>query len=270
MMAAINILTGPVDSGKTTFLLEILSGPDGSSPPGSAPPRPLAGYLSPRVLEKGRTEGYNLFALGDGSVRPFLRKKGEPGWPKVGPYSLIPETLALAERIIRESRPGSLLVVDEIGPLEMSGAGVWPALSDVLREGERDLLLVVRDSLLETCRERLDGFPLAVYGPKDRPALRTLVAGAGVSVKVKFFATFKQLFWTGEREVRLAEGSKALELLRVLCNSVERRNELFDGDDLRSNIVVLVNGTNLPAATGLATPLADGDTVSIFPLLGGG
>jgi molybdopterin converting factor small subunit len=34
--------------------------------------------------------------------------------------------------------------------------------------------------------------------------------------------------------------------------------------------IFLVNGTNLPAATGTATPLAEGDHVSIFPLLGGG
>jgi nucleoside-triphosphatase THEP1/molybdopterin converting factor small subunit len=270
MMADIHILTGPVDSGKTTFLREILSGPDGPASPAAAPSRPRDGYLSLRVLEKGRTEGYDLFNLADGSVRPFLRRKGGPGWPTVGGYSMVPETLTLAGRLIRGSRPAGLLIIDEIGPLEMSGEGVWPALDDVLREADRDILLVVRDSLLDACRARLDRFPVTVYGPQDRPALLTLLSGAGVSVKIRFFATFKPLFWSGERTMRLAEGVRAIELLRILCDSVERRNELFDGDDLRPNIVVLVNGTNLPVATGLETPLADGDAVSIFPLLGGG
>ena len=104
----------------------------------------------------------------------------------------------------------------------------------------------------------------------DRPALRKVLGRDDIAVKVKFFATHKKLFGPGEREVLLPPGSTALDLLRLLCDSIERRAEVFDGDDVRPHIVVMINGTNLPAATGTATPLAEGDHVSIFPLLGGG
>lgn len=263
-LAHIRILTGPVESGKTSFLREALARSPGAASPAAD------GYLSLRVPGPGRTEGYDLFALGDASIRPFLRRKGGADWPKVGPYSLVPETLALAGRIIRESRAGRLLVVDEIGPLEMTGSGVWPALSEVLGDGGREILLVVRDVLLKTCLGKLAGHALTVHGPADGPALRAFLAGTDIAVEIRFFATFKSLFWSGERTMRFPAGAAVLDLLRALGDTLERRGELFDGEALRPHIVVLVNGTSLPAATGLETPLAEGDAVSIFPLLGGG
>ena len=206
MMTRIHILTGPVNSGKTTFLRDVLTG--------FAPPRPLRGYLSLRVIEEGRSEGYDLLDLSDGSERPFLRREGDPGWQRVGPYFLIPETLALAERIIRESAPGGLLVVDEVGPLEMSGGGIWQALDGILHEGDRDAVLVVREGLLEICQGRLDGLPTTVYRGKDKPELRRVLGRDDIAVKVKFFATYKKLFGPGEREALLPPGSTALDLLR--------------------------------------------------------
>jgi len=262
MMARIHILTGPVDSGKTTFLRGVLTG--------ASAPRPRSGYLSLRVLGERETEGYDLFDLRDESVRPFLRRDGDPSWPRVGPYYLDPEALSLAERIILESPQDSLLIVDEIGPLELSGSGVWPALAGVLRGGERDIVLVVREGLLETIQNRLDGQPAIIYRENDRPGLRKVLGRDEIAVKVKFFATHKKLFGPGEREVLLRPGATALDLLHALCNTIERRAEVFDGDDVRPHIVVMINGTNLPASTGTATPLAEGDHVSIFPLLGGG
>jgi molybdopterin synthase sulfur carrier subunit len=261
-MTRIHVLTGPVDSGKTTFLRDTLAG--------GVPGRPVRGYLSPRVLVEGRTDGYDLLDLGDASVRPFLRRRGESDWQRVGPYFLVPEALSRAGRLIRESRADALLVVDEVGPLEMSGRGVWPELAEVLKDPGRMILLVVRDGLLKTFRGRLSGMPVAVYGERDKPRLKAVLAGTGISLKVKFFATFRRLFGSGERDVALSSGLTVLDLLRLLGDSPERRRELLDGEAVRPHVVVMLNESNLPAATGTATVLADGDRVSIFPLLGGG
>jgi molybdopterin synthase sulfur carrier subunit len=264
MMARIHILTGPVDSGKTTFLRHVLTSR-------GAPPRRACGYLSLRVLADGETEGYDLLDLADGDVRPFLRRTGEPAWPRVGPFFLVPETLVVAERIIRECPPDGLLVVDEIGPLELAGGGVWTALSARIMDGAgRDIILVIREGLVEAFQGRFKGLSTAVYRDEDKPAFRKLLGHEGIAVMVKFFATYKRLFGPGEREVFLAPGATALDLLHVLCDTIERRAEVFDGDDVRSHIVVMVNGTSLPAVTGTTTALAEGDHVSIFPLLGGG
>jgi molybdopterin synthase sulfur carrier subunit len=262
MMVRIHILTGPVDSGKTTFLRELLTG-------GAATGR-ACGYLSLRVLADGETDGYDLLSLADGDIRPFLRRTGEPSWPRVGPYFLFPETLAAAERIIRECPPDGLLVVDEVGPLELAGGGVSTALRRALDGDGREIVLVIREGLVEAFQDHLSDLPMEVYREKDRRALRKVLGHDGVAVKVKFFATFKKLFGPGEREVFLAPGATALDLLRALCDTIERRAEIFDGDDVRPHIVVMINGSNLPASTGAATALAEGDHVSIFPLMGGG
>jgi hypothetical protein len=57
--------------------------------------------------------------------------------------------LEKAERKIRTHDLRELLIIDEIGPLELRGGGVWPALADVLRAPLLRCLVVVRDEILD-------------------------------------------------------------------------------------------------------------------------
>ncbi len=50
-----------------------------------------------------------------------------------------------------------------------------------------------------------------------------------MKIKVKFFATFKEAFGAEEREVEFEGGRSVLDLLNSLCDSVERRQVLFEG-----------------------------------------
>jgi nucleoside-triphosphatase THEP1 len=161
------VLAGRVHSGKTTFLRELL-------PELEALKLPVSGYLSPLVMTEGKTAGYNLFDVKNGSSIPFLRKEGEAGWQKVGPYFFLPRGLEVAVAAILGHRPGEILIVDEVGPLELSGRGVWPALSEVLLRPSFDCLLVVRKSLLGGLKDRLGKTPVHVFDverPDFCPAL---------------------------------------------------------------------------------------------------
>ncbi len=91
-----------------------------------------------------------------------------------------------------------------------------------------------------------------------------------MTIKVKFYAYFRDLFGGRERELVLAAGAAAGDALRALADTPARGAELFAGDGLKPHLVVLVNGAPLPAAEGLAAPLADGDTLAVFPMMGGG
>jgi len=150
------VLTGVVHSGKTTFLKNFL-------PSLEALQLPVCGYLSPLVMVEGRAAGYDLFDIRKGQAIPFLRTEGEAGWPKVGPYFFLPAGLEAAETAIRSHRPGEILIVDEVGPMELSGRGVWPALSEVLSRPSFDCLLVVRNSLLDGLKKRLGKTPVHVF-----------------------------------------------------------------------------------------------------------
>jgi MoaD family protein len=89
-------------------------------------------------------------------------------------------------------------------------------------------------------------------------------------VKAKFFAHFQELFGGRERELDLSAEATVGEALSVLCDTPARLAEIFDCGELRPHLVVMVNGVPLRSLKGLSTPLSEGDTLAVFPMLGGG
>lgn len=89
-------------------------------------------------------------------------------------------------------------------------------------------------------------------------------------VRAKFFATFRDLFGGREREVEAGERRTVREVLELLCETPARRGEVFEGAGLKPQVVVMVNGVHIRSLQGLDTRLSDGDTLAIFPFLGGG
>ena len=91
-----------------------------------------------------------------------------------------------------------------------------------------------------------------------------------MTVKAKFFAYFRDLFEGRERDVVIAEGGMVRDALSLLCDTNERRREVFEGGSLKPHLIVMVNGVHVESLRGLETPLMPGDTLAIFPMLGGG
>lgn len=136
------ILTGPVNSGKTTFLKRVIEELKRQK-------FKLDGFLSEAILENQEKIGYDLLDLGSERIIPFIRKSGRQDWPRIGPFFFIPEGLSWAKKIILRSREAEILVVDEIGPLELSGKGLWPVLEKVIFMRAQKVLLVLRRNILE-------------------------------------------------------------------------------------------------------------------------
>ena len=162
------VLTGVVHSGKTTFLKNFL-------PSLEALQLPVCGYLSPLVMVEGRAAGYDLFDIRKGQAIPFLRTEGEAGWPKVGPYFFLPAGLEAAETAIRSHRPGEILIVDEVGPMELSGRGVRSALKEALSKPSVYCLLVVRKPLLTDLRRMLGNQQVEVFDIAARDIVPSLL-----------------------------------------------------------------------------------------------
>ena len=91
-----------------------------------------------------------------------------------------------------------------------------------------------------------------------------------LKIKVKFFASFRELFQEKEREVELQRGSNMRDLLNLLCDSSKRRDQIFEGGELKPYLAVLKNGKHIDDLNCLETRLEKGDTVVIFPPAGGG
>jgi nucleoside-triphosphatase THEP1 len=152
----INILTGPVHSGKTTFLknaILVLKENNFAAD----------GYLSEAAWKGQEFTGYDLIDLKNDLRHPFIRKQGQEDWQKIGPFYFIPGTLDLAKKIIRRCQKADLCVVDEVGPLELEGKGVWPALEEAFKIPGQNLLVVVRETLLKDIMDRMPKNRVRVY-----------------------------------------------------------------------------------------------------------
>jgi len=106
-------------------------------------------------LEIGNWEltkvGFEALDVGSGERWPLARTDQDLGGSRVGPYSFAPAALARALRVLRRaiSAGCDLLIVDEIGPLELEqGKGFAPILDLLPVEGPTHTLIVVRPALL--------------------------------------------------------------------------------------------------------------------------
>ncbi len=128
----------------------------------------VAGVLSPALFQEGRKIGIQVADLRSGETRALARyrRSAEPG---ASCYDFDPASLDWADALVAGAPPCDLLMVDELGPLEMEqGKGLVSAL-DVLRKGDfRLAVVVVRPSLLDLFQARL-GFPCAVRRVRGLP-----------------------------------------------------------------------------------------------------
>ncbi|TFH01973.1 MAG: hypothetical protein E4H13_03430 [Calditrichales bacterium] len=123
----INILSGPVASGKTTRLMTWVKMQAGCS-----------GIMAPVINQKR-----HLYSISINESRLLEVEKPETQDEEtisIGRYHFLKSTFQWAReelvRAIRETPP--FLVIDEIGPLELSGKGLEPAIGEALYLSERN------------------------------------------------------------------------------------------------------------------------------------
>ena len=164
------LLTGERQVGKTTVCrrVAVLSRELGYEP---------AGMLSPALLSRdGLPLAYHALMVSDGEQRLLARADGDLGGPCTRRYSFDADVLSWVIGKLRGaiSQGCDLLIVDEIGPLELEqGRGLAPLLSDLSTERLPPLLLVVRPELTAQLQNRLPNIPFRTFivTRKNRQAL---------------------------------------------------------------------------------------------------
>jgi len=89
-------------------------------------------------------------------------------------------------------------------------------------------------------------------------------------IKVKFFAYLRDVFQGKEKGIEFKTRTTVRELLNLISDFPEGRKELFKGSELKPHLIIFKNGTPVHTKRGLETELQDGDTINIFPFIGGG
>jgi nucleoside-triphosphatase THEP1 len=139
-MNRIIVFTGPVQSGKTTFLRRLFEDR-----------KDVAGFLCPDV------NGLRcFFDLKSKELLEFEVPQAGDGLSviHIGKFAFRSDTFANAKRMISQASDisSSFFIIDEIGKLELKGLGLEPELNIMLHDRNPNittLILVVRDYLLD-------------------------------------------------------------------------------------------------------------------------
>ncbi len=138
MKKKIYILTGPIQTGKTTRLFEFIK-----------TKKNVAGILAPVVNGK-RT----LFNIVTKQLKILEIEKPDSSTITIGKYHFLKSTFDWANLKLMEgfnSEP-EWLIVDEVGKLELKNEGLSKAITEIFKSGKNiktKIVLVVRDSLLD-------------------------------------------------------------------------------------------------------------------------
>ena len=126
-----------------------------------------AGVLTPVLLdEDGFPATRHALMVSDGQQRLLARADGDLGGPSTRRYSFDADVLSWVIGKLRGaiSQGCDLLIVDEIGPLELEqGRGLAPLLSDLSAQRLPPLLLVVRPELTGQLQDRLPEIPFRTF-----------------------------------------------------------------------------------------------------------
>jgi nucleoside-triphosphatase THEP1 len=114
------------------------------------------GFIAEGHWSEGRRTGFSLYSLEDGRRFPLARNVPIPGGQQTGRFHFHPEAFRTGEMLVLKGldRGARLLLVDEVGPLELKGQGWSSLLDQVIDKYSVCQLWVVRASILEEVVER--------------------------------------------------------------------------------------------------------------------
>lgn len=159
------ILTGAQGSGKTTLLGKLI-------PLIRERGRTVAGIRAPVVIDNGVRSGYNVEDIRTGDMLPLCRTGKRNAVVSTGPFGFDREGLRFGSSALSLNAVAQrdVVIVDELGPLELTGSGWAPAIRPLLESYDGTLLLVVRPDSLQKILKRWNLTPVAVWEPDGQQA----------------------------------------------------------------------------------------------------
>lgn len=143
-------ITGPIDSGKTTFLYSLCSRLDSAG-------HKIGGMIQVIPLPHQEKTEWVLSDQFTGDIRLLMTTTAQDGWDTFGRFWIDHTTFRWAhERIMEHMHATDYLTFDEIGPLELQGEALHQTFLEAMNSYQGTIIAVVRESLLDAVLHTYD------------------------------------------------------------------------------------------------------------------
>jgi nucleoside-triphosphatase THEP1 len=143
------IITGEIHQGKTTFAQKIVADLHEQK-------IRIAGFFSVGINENGIRTGFNLVDIVSSRQIELCSDKKNEKRLKFGRYYFNSDAISLGNEILNSNNLSDkqLIVIDEVGHLELNGQGWSNAIENIIRSNTVPQLWIVRKSLVQKCSRR--------------------------------------------------------------------------------------------------------------------
>jgi nucleoside-triphosphatase THEP1 len=143
------IITGDIHQGKTTFAQKIVADLLEQN-------IRIAGFLSIGINENGIRTGFNLVDIGSSRHIELCSDKKNEKRLKFGRYYFNSDAISLGNEILNENNLSDkqLIVIDEVGHLELNGQGWSNVIENITRSNTVPQFWIVRKSLVQKITRR--------------------------------------------------------------------------------------------------------------------
>jgi nucleoside-triphosphatase THEP1 len=144
------VVTGPPDTGKTAAVIDVAKRLQ-------AEDVPVAGIVQLGEVEEGRKVGFTLRDIATGEEAQ-LATRDERGRGEFGTrFRFSEEGFRLGRKALARACAGGVLIIDELGPVELRGAGHMPAVRKAISTpGLSGAVVVVRRHLVPSLLAALE------------------------------------------------------------------------------------------------------------------
>jgi nucleoside-triphosphatase THEP1 len=152
------IISGKTNSGKTGLLKDAIPLIAGAG-------FKCGGILAEGIFEAGMKKGFNLVNISTGEKMLLCSDKFRANCENLGRFYFNPEAIQYGLNILQPSNLAgcNVIVIDEIGPLEISGYGWAPALKSFSLLNNALFIISVRESLATQVVDIFNFNPLALF-----------------------------------------------------------------------------------------------------------
>jgi nucleoside-triphosphatase THEP1 len=138
------IICGKISAGKTTFAKKLAVELKRHNVL-------VGGIISEKVVSDSQVIGYDLIDIETNESEILLRRSDEAVKERIGRFGIFAGGIERGKAILTRVRlsDNTIVIIDEVGVLELGDKGWSGCLTEILKTSNKQLLIIVRENLLE-------------------------------------------------------------------------------------------------------------------------